>query len=393
MSYDLQVWSVRPFNADAFPDPEMWHKGTAAWTHARKSWQIVVSAPDHVEPEDIPEEINKLLPGIEWLTSLNLEGRATSEAFRLARSAAADIARSSYGAVLDQQDGSIRLPSGIKRLMSRRSKEAFDGVAMSWWFLDSPIETRGGREQLVTLFERVLPELLPKRYGGHEPPQHLYAQTGKEHFLTFLDENLHLIVVWYPHRPVVSVFLHLARPAGAHKLGFRTNRLEIVVEKDALAEPGWSTSLKRLWKETSILIRPIYGDVRILRGFKWMGATISGGQEHPIKSWWWAGIPEKLGNAVVLGDVYQKLWPALVAASQTSDGLVFSSLDDWSTEGDLSDKVGKPPQDQVQLPDRLSGAMNAETYREYQAELRRVGAHNLRRKYPTGWPFGDPFTH
>lgn len=319
-------------------------------------------------------------------------GSASSEALRLARSAAADIARSSHGAVLDEQDGSIRLPSGVKRLMSPRSKETFDVVSLSWWFLDSPIEVQEGRDRLINLLERIFPEVLPKRYGSHEPPQLVYAQTGREHFLSFLDENLHDIKVWYPHRPVVSVHLNFPKPIGAHKLGFRTNCFSIEVEKRALTEPGWATTIRHLWREVSLLINPIYGDVRVLGNYRWMGATVSAGEQHPIKAWWWAGIPQALGNAVVLGNVYQKLWPEFASASTLVRGLAFASLDDWTTRGDLAEKVGEPPQDQVQLPDRFSGIMNADTYREYLAELRRVGAHNLRRKYPTGWPFGDPFS-
>src|SRR5215469_7308248 len=115
MSYDIQVWSVGPLQRDAFRQPEMWKEQPSSWTIERKNWQIVVSSSDRVEPEDVPEEINKLLPGIEWLTNLNLEGRATKEAFRLAQSSASEIARFSHGIVLDQQDGSIRLPSGVKR--------------------------------------------------------------------------------------------------------------------------------------------------------------------------------------------------------------------------------------------------------------------------------------
>src|SRR5581483_541379 len=104
MSYDLQVWSVRALQPDAFRQPELWERGASAWTHARKNWQIVISASDRVEPEDIPEEVSKLLPGIEWLTNLNLEGKRTAEALRLSQSTAIDIARSSHGAVLDPQE-------------------------------------------------------------------------------------------------------------------------------------------------------------------------------------------------------------------------------------------------------------------------------------------------
>jgi hypothetical protein len=391
MSYDLQVWSVRPLHPDAFRDTVKWQKESSAWIHARKNWQIVVSASDRVEPGDIPEEISKLLPGIEWLTNLNLEGKTTAEALKLAQSSAADIARYSHGAVLDQQDGSIRLPSGVKRLMSPRSKETFDVLSMSWWFLDSPLESREGRERFVELLEHMFPECLPKRYGLYEPPQHVYAQTGREHFLQFLDENLHDFKIWYPHRPVVSVNLGLPSPVGAHQLGFRTNHLGIEIEKSVLLEPGWAINLQQFWRQTSLLIHPFYGDVRALGNYQWMGATVSGGEEHPVNSWWWAGIPEKLGMAVVLGDVYQKLWPTFVAASALVDGLAFASLPDWINHTDLTEKVGRPPEEHTQIPDRFGGVMSGEEFRDYWAEVSQMGAQNVRRAYPQGWPFGEPF--
>jgi hypothetical protein len=387
MSYDLQVWSVRPFPPDAFDQGELWQQEFRAWTHARKNWQIVVSESDRVELEDIPEEISALLPGIEWLTNLNLEGIAPSEAQRLIRTAANQIARFSYGAVLDQQTGSIQLPSGVKRFVSPRSKESFDVVSMSWWFLDSPIEGRDGREQFVNLLERMLPECLPRRYGSYEPPQNVYAETGKKHFLDFLNENSHRTTVWYPRRPVVSVSLHLPSPRGAHKLGFRTNHLRIEVEKHALSEPGWDSTLKQFWRKVSALIRPIYGDVRVLGNYKWMGATVSPGQMHPVVSWWWAGIPDNLGNAVVLGDVYQKLWPTFTRAATTIDGSAFAALEDWAMNGDLVEIVGRPPQEQVQPSDEFGnkGTFTAKEFRKY------LSVQIQRRQYPTGWPFGQPF--
>jgi hypothetical protein len=392
MSYDIQVWSVRPFQPEGLRKPEIWQKESAAWVHSRKNWQIVVSASDTVQPEDVPQEISKLLPGIEWLTNLNLEGKASGEAFKLVQSAADDIARHSHGAVLDQQDGSIRLPSGVKRFLSPRARETFDVLSMSWWFLDSPIESRDGREQFVAFLERSLPKCLPKRYGLYEPPQNVYADTGREHFLQFWDENLHDMIVWYPHRPVVSVHFGLPNPKGAHKQGFRANHLNIAIEENALLQPGWAAALKRFWRDTSILLRPVYGDVRVLHGYKWMGATVSGEEQHPVKSWWWAGIPETLGVAVVLGEIYQGLWPKLVTESSMSDRLAFASREDWAIDVDLAEKVGGPPQEQTQIPDRFSGVMNAEDFRIYMEQVRRVGARNIRRKYPDGWPFGEPFS-
>jgi hypothetical protein len=123
-----------------------------------------------------------------------------------------------------------------------------------------------------------------------------------------------------------------------------------------------------------------------------MGATVSGGGEHPVKSWWWAGIPETLGVAVVLGDTYQKLWPSFAASSTIWDGLAFASQEDWTADTDLADTIERLPLEQMQIPDPFGGEMIAEDFRKYMEEVRRVGAQNIRRKYPLGWPFGEPFS-
>ena|SRR5215472_7301141 len=100
-------------------------------------------------------------------------------------------------------------------------------LRFTWWFLENPLLVSEGRERLLALFERLLPEALPRRYGLYEPPQHIYAETGKVHLLRFMEESIHDFVVWYPHRPVVGLYLGHPQPVGASKLGFRTNRLEI----------------------------------------------------------------------------------------------------------------------------------------------------------------------
>lgn len=255
---------------------------------------------------------------------------------------------------------------------------------------------------MLSIFERDLPECLPKRYGLFEPPQHVYEKTGKEHFLNFLDENLrqprHRAVVWYPHRPVAGLHFSIPNPRGPHKLGFRTGHLRIDVERQILAEPGWAVGLMRLWRNVSKLIRPIYGDVRMLDGYIWMGATVGTKAKgvthtHPVGSWWWAGIPERLGLAVVLGEVYRELWPSFVGAARVEDGLAFLSLDDWSLNGDLTEVVGKAPEDQLMRPKKTAGTIYI---REIQ-ELMKVRGKDplvgkIRREYPSGWPFDGPYT-
>jgi hypothetical protein len=93
----------------------------------------------------------------------------------------------------------------------------------------------------------------------------------------------------------------------------------------------------------------------------------------------------------VIGETYQKLWPNFVAAANVSDELAFVSMDDWNTKDDLVDKIGTAPLEQVQFAQRFGSVMTTQEFREYMAE-KKAGKIPDRRVYPTGWPFGVPFT-
>jgi hypothetical protein len=255
----------------------------------------------------------------------------------------------------------------------------FDVIGMNWWMLESPLETRAGRQQLIELMAQLLPNCLPENYGVSEPPTHNYDHCGKEHFLQFLDENLGFSV-WYPRRPIVGVSLQLPSPPGpkiigVRFLGFRMNHLSIRFEKAILEDASWTTKLFQFWQAVSKAIRPVYGDVRNLGPHRWQGPTIGCLAGSKAVGWWWSGIPRDLGKAVVLGVDYQRLWPHFSMVSRTEDGFAFASLCDWQSEDDLAEVVGAPPEDQaVVIQDRGN-----------------FGTPKPSPKFPEGWPFGNPY--
>lgn len=54
-----------------------------------------------------------------------------------------------------------------------------------------------------------------------EPPQHLYAETGRNHFLKFLAHYVFKLgFVWYPSPPVCDVSLLIPETAGGPKWAF-----------------------------------------------------------------------------------------------------------------------------------------------------------------------------
>jgi hypothetical protein len=269
-------------------------------------------------------------------------------------------------------------PAGVKRFVPPEKQETFSVLCLSWWFLDSPILSPAGRESFIGFLERQLPEALPKRYGLYEPPQHVYAETGKTHLLQFLNEHAHDFVIWYPHRPVTSVHLALPKTVGGTKLGFRTNLLEIEIESAVLSQPGWAENLHLLWRKLSGTLRPIYGDIRVLGGRSRRGAAVyitpaedDAEDALPLtKGWWWRGVPKSLGCAVVLGEEYQKLWPAFLSDASIENGLAFVTDSDWSSTKDLSERVGRPPKS---------------------IEMRKQAKNQRQQEYPAVWPFGPPF--
>lgn len=258
---------------------------------------------------------------------------------------------------------------------------------MSWWFLDSPVATSGGADRLVACLERVLPEALPRRYDLCEPPQFVYSETGRAHLIAFIERlRGQLGLVWYPSRPVLSVDLAYPGLVGPFWRGFRSNYISVAVDASALEQPGWPSQVRRSWIELSRLIRPFFGDARILHGYlhgRGTYAVNSQTQAHPVKSWWWRGVPTSLGIAVVCGEPYTRLWPAFDAVATRIEGLAMVISSDWPQEADLSQELGGVPSEIAQPalapPDQqnIRAIINAER-------------EALLERYPPIWPFEGP---
>jgi hypothetical protein len=376
MSYDLQVWSVRPADLlSTLPDPTEWTDNAGSWTLERRGWQIVIGRSVKVLPEDVPDEIARALPGIDYSTEINLSPIDAPEAARkfLSRCGTA-IARATHGVVFDPQSDQLTLPSGIKRFAKPEPSENASVLAMSWWFVEGPIP-RGEFGHLLDVLETELPEALPRRYGSFEPPQHMYAETGREHFLTFLREHLRgQVVVWYPSAPVANVHIGLPESIGPSKRGFRCAYFALDVDAEVLGQAGWQSGLERLWRSLSHALQPFYGDVRTLSGYRrnrgryWLTRST---QRHPVTAWWWCGLPTGPAHAIVLGKPYDALWPEFAKVAVAESGLKFIEAEDWRSSEDAFEKLGGPRADAAQVNLRAPSEV-------------------VPRQYPVNWPFGSP---
>ena len=292
---------------------------------------------------------------------------------------AQNIAKTTHGVVVDPQEDSILLPRGVKRILTSEREERFTSLTFTWWFLnDGPLASDGGPEALLRLIEKTLPELLPTRYGPFEPLQYKLKETGREHFLEFLKAEFRNGLIWVPAKPF-SLQLDFPKPVGPSWRSFRTNYLAVSVDASLLRQPGWQTQLRHFLNEMSALIKPIYGDVRHLKGQSRSGLYLPRDpqrEEHPVQSWFWRGVPIRLGVAVVLGSAYQLLWPDFVDRATIMSGLAFLSTTDWTVEADLTDE-SLPVPERIASP-RITTRVEPNVAR---SEL----------DYPAQWPFGPQF--
>jgi hypothetical protein len=391
VSYDITIWCTQPFDDPTLlPLPDEWIVHTDHWSYARPTWVLNTGPSAKVLPEDIPEGVLVALPGIAYLTEISLEPiGAPKTGFAMLRRLSSTVAKHAYGVIHDPQEDSVELPGGVKRFVPAKheKEQRFALIKMSWWWSHSHSQPKEWVDEVLDALETYLPEAMPKRYGLWEPPQHIYAETGRAHLSQFLGEHLSdfLGFVWYANRPVVSLTLSELPECEWLKRGHDTfwvcHHASVSIEAAALAQPGWPAALRRFWERMSLLLQPFYGEVRTLHGYTGRPPRIwcdKDTETGPTMSSRWMGIPTTLGHSVVLGEPYRALWPGFEGCSDEREGLLFASTDDWSTGQDLTTLVGSVPSS-IALP-----------FVRYQARDQFGGLQMMYPdKYPAVFPFGD----
>jgi len=336
MSYGIQVWASQCSDfSDILPKKENWKKQDKHSVYEGKGWQISVWKSVKVLPEDIPIDISKALPGIQYLFELNLSPiTASKTAQQFLQKAAKAIAKQNHGVVFNPQTDVVENIRGVKRFASYSREERLSITELSWWFLKNPLQAINSVETFFEIIESNVSEALPRRYGLYEPPQFQLKEEGKNHLISFMSKNISGSPVIYPHRPFTDFsFSILEKDYTINKhLGFKSNRVSMGIEHRSIEQPGWQEGLLRLWRNLSEFLRPFYGEVRTLDNYMRMGATVGSDTKtsvHPVRSWFWRGIPCELGHAIVVDEVYAKKWPDLLERTDSSNGLHFFSVGSW----------------------------------------------------------------
>ena len=400
MSYDVTVWSVSPLSAvsEVLTECGFTSHESAGFYLEGKGWQITIHA-SPAKDEDIPDAAMALLPGIRLSIQMNLEpGSAPAAAYARLRKIAKLLSQQTRGVIEDPQEGSYDLATGVRKYSSpeRGKQTRFSILQMSWWFEDDLLDPREKLYRFIGLLERYLPEALPRRYGLFEPPQFTYGETGKDHFAELLAAHRQGVVC-YTTKPVWGIHFALNPKSGFVNNGrrrkYKCSALTISIDGAVLEEEHWRRHLHETWKVFSQALGPFYGDVRILRNFIGGKATYfcdATTQQHPVKSWWWRGVPAKPAQAVVIGGPYLDLWPEAIAAGSQESGLYFVSAREWSDDETIA-AILKVPSTIAQPVDAQSQKIiSAEEFRASLTAIRKDGTPTIpSTELAESFPFAD----
>jgi hypothetical protein len=150
MSCDFKIYTVKEQNyADLIENFKV-ILNNDGFILPLKKLQIVVSNPVTIEDEDIPHEVCRLLPGIQYLIECNLEPftedkKSISELMKLTKL----IAKNGHGVIENPQTDEIILPSGVKRVEIIEKTERFSIIELSWWFNKEKHKRKGELDSFI----------------------------------------------------------------------------------------------------------------------------------------------------------------------------------------------------------------------------------------------------
>jgi hypothetical protein len=379
MSYHIQIWSIkRPDMKNSLPKSASWKKRGDCWALERRNWQIICGLPDRVLLEDIPQQVSSSMPGIEYFTEFVLEPISAPESAKMELlRVAGGVAKACHGVLFDRQTGELITPRGVKRFVPEARSERFALLELGWWFLNDTIFKPEGVDGFLDICMTLLPEILPRRYGLYEPPQYQLADEGCEHLSAFLLDHLDNSPVLYPNRPILGLSFACSREKQHPRLGFRCNRISVECEASVMEQPGWQEGLRRFWHRMCDHLSPFFSEVRTLNDYVRMGATYGSDMKtevHPIRSWFWRGIPRELGHAVAIGAPYIDLWPNAQSEGQPRGNLFVMDAGPWVAGNNLT----------IEVPDGIR--------QKWTPEYTNVGVGwsiNWVTEYPQMWPFEE----
>lgn len=284
-----------------------------------------------IEEEDIPPDIFNSYPGLKYSIEINIEGKITKKTIKAVQRLSKKIVKTCKGYILDSQN-EVANQKPIKYKL-KPDKENNESLHLYFYFENENFDFDKKNISLINIVKKYLPEALPRRYGRYEPPQYKIERNGESHFINFLKESDYDIV-WYPYKPVKWYFMSIPNDDKNNQIEnnrFRCATIDIEISLSVLEFEGWYNKIVRFWFEASVLLNTFFSEIRI--------------GESPNMSWWFKGIPRKLGIGALVNEKYSSFWPNITESINCEERFKYCLIPfDKRKDQSVDQLIGNPPE-------------------------------------------------
>ncbi len=307
MSYDLRVVSKkRPLAAHLAGFLAGW-AGLSTHGSIKDGYILLTDAagaaaevdgPGRIEDDDVPDAAAGAIGANGWLVQVSV--KASTDA-GWASDLAIHLARSAEGVVYDPQLDRVTWPQGFQPRDRDTGVMRIEQIAMDWyaaWPSDDPALP----VRLLDVIGNLLPEALPRRYGGFEP--YPFRFEGADAVQAFARHWVEEAVSWAPGlswsaaRPCLGGSAAMSQVRRPERLepGYRIVRIGLAFDGPALArDPCLTGRVVDLFRGLAGGLACVYAAASVNRGvIATRGGTFSDGQTEmgPLPSRArWIGLP------------------------------------------------------------------------------------------------------
>lgn len=290
MSYDFELYARR---AQSLPS-----------LATQDGSNVVLDGPYTLEPEDIPEDIQRIVGAKRQLYRIHLEGKLTPKDQTAVEGWLGGLVLATQGVLIDLQTNHFETPTKSGHVV-----QVPDRLREQWWMTFSFENGEGfyevGFETMLRRITTVMPEALPQRWGYYEPLQHKVENGDVSALIAgFKNETDVLqkaqtpfghISMWIPCKKTSDRF----RPTHFLKRRFALGNVAFEVKPKVFSSPAVMAKLLALFEDLCVELDVVYGAIL---------------KEGAIDAeWlWWRGVPQVRQHTVCIGAAYRAVWPEFV---------------------------------------------------------------------------------
>jgi hypothetical protein len=354
VSYDLQVFAKRQPKAVEFDAFLATHTGISSEGRFKRDGYVLLSAtdgvhaeidgPNRIEAEDLPDAANGAIGGSGWLVQISVKPSTDAT---WPSDLAIHLARNADGVVYDPQEDRVTWPQGFQARTGSSAEERISEVELDWFTTRTPTDPEIPRT-FLEIIRSLIPEALPKRYGGFEPlPFRFEGPAAEEDFTRRWVEEAEAwppMLFWTAARPCLggSAFMSPSLDRDPPP-GVPISRLSMRLDGRALArDPDLTERMVQLFTAEAIGLGCVYAagsvhrDLLMKRGRESADYRTEAGPMPRANRW--VGLPAGPTWLAWFGRPYADLVRSSVAQHITAE-----------TDGALFLRLGPEPMDSDQL--------------------------------------------